>query len=179
MLRGKGGYSLTEILAVVLVLSVAAAVAIPNLVTTDPSKLDLAAEECAQAIRFARGEAIRTGAPHGFNQESAAQRLRVYRVDTSATPWTEQYDVRHPISKKLYDVDLGDHPFARAETTSDDRSFRGTCNRTSLVYFDAAGIPRCLDPQTVLVEQFDFTLRLGAHSRTVSLDRVTGRVTVQ
>lgn len=45
MTRRTPGYSLAEILAIVLLLSVGAAVAIPNLATSDPSKLELAADE--------------------------------------------------------------------------------------------------------------------------------------
>lgn len=177
--RSAAGYSLTEILAVVLLLSIAAAVAIPNLSATDPSKLDLAAQELAEAMRFARAEAIRTGEPHGFRQQSSAKRIRVFRPDTSASPWTPIYDVLHPISKKLYDIELDDHRFARVDSLSHDRVYRATCNVADHVYFDANGVPRCLDPETVLLDTFEVELALGDHVRTLTLDRITGRVTVQ
>ena len=48
---------------------IAAAVAIPDISTTNPNRLDLAAEEIAQAIRFARSESLRTGEIHGVHEE--------------------------------------------------------------------------------------------------------------
>jgi len=179
MRQGERGYSLLELLAVVIILGVAAAVAIPDISTTNPNKLDLAAEEVAQAIRFARSESLRTGQPHGFRQQSSAKRIRVFRHDTSATPWVPIYDIYHPTSKQLYDIELDTQSFASADSVSRTPTFRGICNKTGNIYFDAAGIPRCADPETVLLEQFDVTLTLGNHIRVVTLNGITGRVTVQ
>lgn len=179
MCQRQRGYSLPELLAVVIILGIAAAVAIPDISTTDPDQLDLAAEELAQAMRFARSEALRTGEPHGFRQQSSAKRIRVFRPDTGSSPWTLNYDVYHPVSKKLYDIDLGMHPFARVDSLNHNRIYRSTCNKAGSVYFDSSGIPRCADPETALLEQFDVTLTLGDHSRVVTLHSLTGRVTVQ
>lgn len=179
MRRNQSGYSLAEMLAVVLVLSLAAAVTIPNLSASDPSKLDLAAQEIAHAMRYARSEAIRTGEPHGFRQQSSSKRIRVFSIDPNTTPWTELYDVRHPISKKIYDIDLDEHPFARVDGVSADRVYSAACSQAGIVHFDASGIPRCTNPETVLLEQYDVTLTLGSHTRVVSLDRLTGRVSIQ
>ena len=57
--------------------------------------------------------------------------------------------------------------------------FRGTCNDERNIYFDSKGIPRCVDPETVLLEQFDVTLTLDKHTRVVTLNGITGRVTIQ
>ena len=179
MRQGERGYSLLELLAVVIILGVAAAVAIPDISTTNPDKLDLAAEEVAQAMRYARSEALHTGEPHGFRLQTTEKRIRVFRPNTLPSPWTLNYGIYHPVSKKLYDIDLDTHAFARVDSLSHNRVYRGTCNRPGSVYFDSSGIPRCVDPETVLLEQFDVTLTLGNHTRVVSLSAITGRVTVQ
>ena len=173
------GVTLVELLLVIAILGVAAAVAIPALHSGDPQRLDLAAEEFANAMRFARSEAIRTGEPRGFRQRSANKRIRVFRPDTGTSPWTLNYDVYHPVSKQLYDINLDSHPFAAAESVVRNRTYRGTCNEPRNVHFDSSGIPRCTDPETVLLEQFDVILTLGPHTRTVTLHGITGRVTVQ
>ena len=173
------GLSLLELVIVVAILGIVAVVAIPNLSSTDPARLDLAAEEFASAMRFARSEAMRLGSPRGFRQKSDKNKIRVFRPDTSKSPWTPIYDVYHPVSKQLYDVDLDEHPFARAGNMSHNRVYRGTCNTPRKVHFDNAGVPRCLDPATVLLERYDVTLTLGPHTRVVTLDGITGRVTVQ
>jgi type II secretion system protein H len=179
MCRNEHGYTLAEILVVVAILGVAASIAIPDISTTNPGKLELAAEEFAQAMRFARSEAIRTGQPRGFRQQSAAKRIRVFRPDTGTSPWTLNYDVYHPLSKHPYDIDLNTHALALADSLDRDASFMGSCNASGKIYFDSNGIPRCADPETILVKQFDVTFTLGELTRVVTLHGITGRVTVQ
>ena len=173
------GVTLVELLVVVAIIGVVAVAATPFLSSADPHKLDLAAEEFASAMRFARSEAMRTGEPRGFRQQSAAKRIRVFRPDTGTAPWTLNYDVYHPVGKQLYDVDLDTHPFAVADSVSRTPAFMGGCNQTGNVYFDANGIPRCANPETVLLEQFAVSLTKGGHTRVVTLHGITGRVTVQ
>lgn len=173
------GVTLVELLVVVSILGVVALVAIPDFSSGNPQTLDLAAEEFANTIRFARSEALRSGNPRGFTQQSSNKRIRVFRLNTVTSPWTPLYDVHHPLSKQLYDIELDEHPFAAADTLTRATTFHGTCNQPGNIYFDSTGIPRCTDPETVLLEQFDIMLTLGGHSRTVTLHGIVGRVTVQ
>ena len=177
--RCETAYTLVEILIVVSILGVVAAVAVPNFSSSNPQPLDIAAEETANAMRFARSEAMRLGSPVGFRQQSSQKRIRVFQADTGTSPWTLNYDVHHPLSKHLHDIQLDSHPFATADTLSHNRVYRGTCNTPGNVYFDSNGTPWCADPETVLLEQFDVTLTLGSHSRVVTLHGISGRVTVQ
>jgi len=177
--RRESGYTLGEILIVVSLLGIVAVVAVPSFSSVDPQPLDLAAEETANAMRFARSEAMRLGRPTGFRQQSSQKRIRVFQADTGTSPWTLNYDVHHPHSKHLYDIELDRHPFAAADTLSHNRVYRGTCMKPANVYFDSNGTPWCAEPETVLLEQFDVTLTLGPHSRVVTLHGISGRVTVQ
>ena len=173
------GFSLIELTIVILILSIVAVVAMPNVSTGDEAKLELASQEVAQAMRFARSESLRIGEPRGFRQQSSPQRIRVFRADMGTSPPTLVYDVYHPVSKHLYDIELDKHAFAAVGTISHNRTYRGTCNNPGNVYFDANGTPWCADPENILLEQFDITLSLGAHTRVVTLNGITGRVTVQ
>ena len=177
--RRETGLTLVEILIVVTIMGIVAVVAIPSLPSSNPQTLELAAEEFSNAMRFARSEAMRLGKPYGFRQYSSQKRIRVFRPDTGGSPWTLNYDVRHPLSKQLYDIQLDSHPFAAADSLSHNHVYRGTCNTPGSVYFDSNGSPWCADPETVLLEQLDVTLTLGSHSRVVTLHGITGRVTVQ
>jgi len=130
-------------------------------------------------MRFARSESMSQGSPHAFNQQSSAQRIRVFRPDTTTSPWNPVYDVYHPLSKQLYDIDINNHSFATADSINHSTIYRGTCNAPEQVYFDVNGAPWCTDPETVLLDQYVVTLTAGTHTRTVTLHGITGRVTVQ
>jgi len=173
------GYTLLELLVVAIIVGLIATLAVPSSSSGDAATLDLAAAEVADAIRFARGEAMRLGVARGFRQESTAKRLRVFSMDTNTTPATLVYDIYHSVDKHLYDRELEQQPFAFAGAMTRNAAFRGTCNQTGNIYFDANGTPWCADPDNVLLEQFDVTLTLGQASRVVTLDGITGRVTTQ
>jgi type II secretion system protein H len=177
--RRSQGITLLELLIVLSILGIVAVVAIPGFRSAERQKLDLAAQEFSEAIRLARSEAIRAGEPRGFHQSTTEKRIQVFRPDTSTTPWTLVYDVYHPVTRKLIDVRLDKHPLAAADSLSRNAAFRGNCTTPGDVYFDARGTPWCTSPETVLLEQFDLTLTLGAHTRKITLNGVSGRVEVQ
>ena len=173
------GYSLLELSVVVLIVGIMAAAVIPTFSSAQTDKLDLAAEIQAEAMRFARAEAMRRGEPMGFRQQDIQKRIRVFNLDTGTAPWTKIYDVYHPVSKQIWDIQLDLHSLAHAETVVGNRVYRGVCNTPRSVYFDAHGIARCADPETVLLELYEITLTIGSDSRTVSLDGVSGKVVIQ
>lgn len=176
---GQRGYTLVELSLAVLIIGIMAATVIPGLMSPEPGKIHLAAQEYADAIRFARSEAMRLRAPHGFRQNAVTNRVRVFRVDTASSPWSEIYDVYHPQKKQLYDLRFDDHAFASLQTLSTLRTYRGTCNRANSIYFDIQGRPRCLDPETVPLDELEVTLISGSHERKLVLQAITGRVVLQ
>jgi hypothetical protein len=147
--------------------------------SSDSGKLQVAAQEIADAMRFARSEAMRLREPRGFRQLTSNRSIRVFRPDTGSLPWTEIYDIYHPVSKKIYDIRLDGQLFVAVDSITAVRQYRGTCNTKAKVYFDANGIPRCLRPKTTLLDRYEVTLKLGDHQRVVSLQPITGQVTIE
>ena len=56
-LTRRAGFTLTEMLVVVAILAAVAAVALPLLTAPDRERVELAAEQLVQALRYARSEA--------------------------------------------------------------------------------------------------------------------------
>lgn len=175
----QAGYTLVELVITVTIIAVIAAIAVPAFSSGADKKLDLAVEKFAAAMRFARAESMRTGKPHGFRQQVSEKRIRVFRLDEATSPPTLIYDVYHPVDKQLYDIELDLQSLAAADSLNRTVVFRGTCNKNANVYFDANGTGWCTDPETVLLNTFQVDFDLGGARRTVLVDGITGRVTVQ
>lgn len=173
------GYTLIELIITVTIIAVIAAIAVPAFSSAPDKKLQLAAEEFAAAMRFARTESMRTNRPHGFRQQSGAKRIRVFTLDDTTNPPTLVYDAYHPVDKQLYDIQLDSQSLAAADVLTRTPDFRGTCNISGNVYFDTNGTAWCTDPDTVLLNSFQVDFDRGTERRTVIVDGITGRVTVR
>ena len=180
LLSRQVGYTLIELVIVVTILAIVAAIVVPAATSTGPEKeLQLVAEEFAAAMRYARSESIRTGEPHGFRFLTNQERVRVFAADTSGTPWTWIWDVYHPVTKQLYDYTLPAELFGAPDPIAQTAVYRSTCDRTGSVYFDANGTPWCLEPETILLDSYRLDITTAAGQIAVNLDGITGRVTVQ
>lgn len=173
------GYSLVEMVVVVSILAIVAAIAVPTRSSQTEQELRIAASEFAAAIRFARNESMRTGEPHGFRFLTNQYRIRVFTADTAVNPWTWVWDVYHPVNKQLYDYTFPTDLSEVSTPVVHVPVFKETCNRPGVVYFDATGAPWCLEPETVLLESYRLDLFAGSEQRSVVLDGLTGRVTIQ
>ncbi|MDJ0911357.1 MAG: prepilin-type N-terminal cleavage/methylation domain-containing protein [Woeseiaceae bacterium] len=175
----QDGYTLIELIIVVVVLVLIASIAVPSFTSSDTEELDLTAAEFAAAIRFARSESIRTGEPHGFRFLVNQYRIRVFTVDASASPWTWVFDVYHPVDKDLFDYTFPPELAGSATPVVHTPLYRGTCDRQGVVYFDPTGTPWCLEPETVLLDSYRLDITTNEGQAVVKLDGITGRVTVE
>ncbi len=178
------GFTILELLIVVIIIGMLGALAAPTLRSGDPERLDSAAVQLAEALRFARSEAIRTGDVHGVRIEHASERFTVGKSDLSVQPFASTGEIiRHPLTLQLYDVYLDQAPNTgiTIANTSEVFDYAGLGTRRQ-VAFTPDGMPvypRPLAGETYHLADGNIRLRLGLQERTVTLHPYTGRVTVQ
>jgi prepilin-type N-terminal cleavage/methylation domain-containing protein len=184
------GYSLAELLVVLALVSVLALAAIPVAAPSADKRLDAAAQEVINALRFARIEALRTrtfyGADFSVDPATGTRRVRVFRTD-AAVPPNPVYDVRHPLDKNLYDNQLVSGSATAGVTISAGAFYYQSGGATPVARdwaaFDAAGTPEYY-PDAANYSAYSaapyvsaVTLTYQGKSVQVLLDPVTGRVT--
>lgn len=178
------GVSLAELLVVATILGIIATVAIPTFQSSDPHKLDLAATQVAEAIRFAQSEALRTGEVHRVRVLHATEEIEVDKTDLTTQPVSAEYLLRHPVTKQLYDFNLNTATVTAGveiTNTQDTFDFSGLGRRKGLL-FSAQGVPIFLRPlsgETYHLDEGRIFLGYGPHQRTVQVDPYSGRVTIQ
>lgn len=170
--------------AVVAILGIIALVAMPNLSPLRPQKLDLAASLVADAIRYSRAEAIRTGRAHGVTISRVTQLVTVKSYDLTATPVNTLAILNHPISKQPYEFNINQSPATSGVSISSALGvfvYKVVGRRDSLI-FDAGGVPIWIVTplmNSYLLDDGDIELSLGSDLRRVRVAALTGRVTFE
>ena len=178
------GYTLTELLVVVIIIGLVATVAMPSGSSGDAVKLDLAAAEVANALRFARSEALRTGEGHGLTVSQDTQKVTIKKYDLTTAPISALYTLTHPISKHPYDFNVNTAPGTNGVIISNSQdvfNYTGLGRRRSLI-FDGNGTPKWIvgsGPTTYLLSDGSIELSYGEQQRLVLVAPITGRVTIQ
>ncbi|MGB5259736.1 MAG: GspH/FimT family pseudopilin [Gammaproteobacteria bacterium] len=177
------GVTLVEVLVVVAILGIVAVAAIPDLRSGDDFRLELAAQEIAQALRFARSESVRTGEVHGIQISENTQRVVVYKADMASSPVGMASILYHPVARKPFDFDLDEHPLANGVRITNTQSpFLYENGRRKNLLFTPTGIPYWIVNSsgiTYPLEDGTIQLGYGNGSRTVTVAPITGRVAVR
>lgn len=186
MLRSRG-FTLTEMLVTCAVLAVAAAVALPSSQPAVEARAGAAAGEVARALRFAREEAMRTGALVMASCDTKQNTVSVYTPDSGGNVAAA---IKDPLTHMNYVAAIGQAPAGAALRTC-SFLFADNTQATALA-FDANGNPvrgaavatgpappKGAAPTTnpaTLLSSGTIQLGLGNLTRTVAVD-VNGRVT--
>jgi len=168
----RAAYTLVEILIVVLVLMIAAAIVIPNIGSADDSQAIAAAAVLQSDLEVARSMAMATQVPHSvvFSPDSPDKKrsYKVVRAYIADTPYESALApaVCHPVNKgKLYEVRLWDlQGMSHVKVTS--VSFGGS---PPYVTFLSLGQP---------IAGGSVDLTVGQITMTVSVEALTGIVSV-
>jgi prepilin-type N-terminal cleavage/methylation domain-containing protein len=145
------GFSLVELLIVIIILGVAAKAAIPFLSSGDDEKLDVAASEIVQALRFARAEAIRIGTCiEVVIEPDGIQQLSLYPNKVQITQWTGCATAQagtssiplHPIDKKPYLFVMGQIPNTQGVSNRNINLIPSSSQTPYRVFFNPNGEPK-------------------------------------
>ncbi len=154
LLRLKA-FTLAEILVVLMILVIAAAVAIPNITGTNDIRAKSAAQTIAADLQYAQNMAITYQDPVTVTFYTAGES---YTLSNASGP------LIHPMTKSTYTVDFGSQDdFGNLDVVS--ASFSGA----ALVIFDELGAPNAAGSATVQV---------GSHVYRIDVAAATGNVTV-
>jgi len=182
--RCLAGFSLVELTIVVMLLAIMAAVVIPDSSPGKQRKLELAANQIAQALRFAQGEALRTGQHHGVTISQVTQRITVIKWDITTDPVSTELVPYHPVSKQSFEFDAAGLILSRGisiSNASDIFLYDGIGRRRSLI-FDPMGIPvwvRGSDGSVFRLTNGVVELSDGNSLIEVAVAPLTGRISIQ
>jgi prepilin-type N-terminal cleavage/methylation domain-containing protein len=172
------GFTFIEIMIVITILAIIAAVALPTLSSTDYKKLDIAAQEIAQAIRFTRLESMRTGIPHGVFVDKDTDTVKAYSLESG----TAVFNVYHPVDKKIYTLNIrSDANTKNIDLFDYNINFHSLSGNRQYLGFSNQGIPKYYSSGTdhMLNPNASITLQYAGQTRVISISPMVGRVTVQ
>lgn len=161
------GFTLYELLIVVALIAIIGATALPSLTNSNTIKLETAAREVADSLRFARSEAMRTGIAHGVRLDQSPPRLRVFKL---TTPPTEEYTVYHPLDSQLYDLGF--------DTNSHTAGVQISVSDFLAVAFNKDGVP-CSPSDLSWLATGGINLALEGNTAAIVIQDRSGRVSVQ
>jgi len=182
--KTQAGFSLLELSIVVLILGIMALVVIPDSAPSNQQKLDLAANQIAQALRFAHSEALRTGEHHGVTISQVTQTITVKKWDMTTNPVSTELIPYHPVNKQgfVFDADtMSLAPGVSITNSSDIFNYMTIGRRRSLI-FDPQGVPVwVLGSDDSVYRLLDGIVQLGngQNQRLIGVEPLTGRVTVK
>jgi len=176
--RHSHGHTLAELMVVVALLAIAAVLALPSAQPVTEFRADTAAGEVVQALRFARQEAMRSGAYRMLRCDAVRNEVSVYIPDTNGAAATM---LKHPLSKMDYTVNLAQAPAGSNIALTGCRFQFADRTTAATLAFDGNGNPvrgtgTAAADQAQALSSGAVVLGAGNVTRTVAVD-VNGRVT--
>jgi len=172
----KPAFTLVEILVVVVILGITAAIVVPQIGTQSDLKAAAAAREVMADLIYAQNRSIATQTKHYvvFDTTAGSQK---YTIKMGSG----MVDIPHPITKDTsYVVKLGQKNTPLADISLGAVSFE----TFTTIAFDELGVPYSYDPATTNTTALSTSggstiqIKCGAYTLTVSIEPYTGEIKV-
>lgn len=176
--RTRRGFTLAEILVVVVILGIASALIVPQMGTRDDLKVAAAARLVMADLIYAQNRAITMQTMHYVRFDVTAT-PRAYTLVTALPPVTSGDYVTHPINKTRYTVTLG---AGGTPGLQDVTLISANFDSKTTIAFDALGTPYACDATgatAVPLTDGRITLTSGSISMTITVQAYTGEISVQ
>ncbi len=170
--RKGGGFTLLELVAVMVIVGILAGAAVVTLSTTTGNRSKMAADQLLRDLTFARQRAVATGTPSWVQFDTAADTWTVLAEDpvSVGTSWTDATTLTDPATGQPFVQSLGVAPFIGVDLLT--VGFDGN----DKVKFDWLGQPLTYGTtETALGADGTVTLS-GGH--TVTVEAETGHIIV-
>lgn len=174
------GFTLVEMLVTVAILAVVAAVAVPLLSSGDSKRLDVAAEETANLLRFAMSEARRTGGYVLVDGKTTSGKLAIYNSNASGNipPSSGTSAIVDPLTKLAMVLDVTGSAFSTGVTLTPQFMAGGGARPQLLISTSALTALDSPSSYGPLQAGSGVLLSYGGQSITASINEVTGLVTL-
>ena len=176
----RGGFTLVEILAVIVILGIASAIIVPNMGTRDDMRAAAAARTLVADLIYAQNQAITTGKWVYVKFDTANNKYTLLSTASSGG----DVALNNPITQTTYVQQFGASSRGWEQLTIDSAVFNGadlSFRPMFTVAFDEIGSPYVFNyanNQTNDLNDGSVVLRAGNFKTTVSVQPATGEINV-
>jgi prepilin-type N-terminal cleavage/methylation domain-containing protein len=164
--HGRNGFTLVELIIVVVILSIAALMAVPMVSSAADMQVRSAANQIAAHLDYAKSMAITHQQSHSVVFDVSNEIYQVQDADGNL--------IDHPVNPGSFVVDFSNTELDKVDITSAD--FDGDITRA--ITFDYLGSPYSGTDTTTPLNSGQIILQANDFSITVSVEPITGYVTI-
>jgi prepilin-type N-terminal cleavage/methylation domain-containing protein len=180
--KSRAGFTLAEILCVVVILGIASAVIVPKLGSHDDLTLSAAARTLTADLMYAQNLSISTQTMHVIVFDTTNNKYTLVKYTSPSTETT----LSHPLTGLSYVQQYGSTNAQMKKMVLTSANFTGLDAAYASIHgigFDELGTPYVYDssktPRTNEMISGSIVLTCGANTSTVTIDRYTGEIKVQ